>query len=514
MASAYTRTALFNQVQPGGVHSIADVTEHPGNIWHVDSGETTNGGDTAGHGQNPDYPFLTIDYAVGRCTANNGDVIYVYPGHAENITAAGTITLDVQGITIIGLGVGDDRPTLTWTAVDATIAVDDCDITMKHFIFAQGIDVIVVMVDVNSDDFTLEDIEFAEAAAAQAVCFVDLNGGGANTCDNFTMRDCRVIQPAAGADQVVDIATVQDGMIIENNYMDVDCENGCIYSPAILTDCLIKDNILNNRQAGDHALEFSAAATGHIINNHFFGDTLGTILDPGECFCSGNLESDAINQCAVPTPRTAAGGAPANWIDADAIATDAIDADAIAANAIGAAEIADGAIDAATFAAGAINAAAIADAAIDVATYATDISTWQLDTATSTTALTSGTIFTYTGSIEFYVIGRVTDEVAVALTNTQLTVTPDALGAYAICTNLDISGFDVGSILSITGTAADAMLGTDAQGAMAPGQADPVYATCVTNGVISTVFGAATAGAIVWELLWRPLSAGATVTPA
>jgi len=286
--------------------------------------------------------------------------------------------------------------------------------------------------------------------------------------------------------------------------MDVDCENAPIYSPAVHTDCEILRNIIKNRQAGDHAIEFSDAALGFITDNRLHASTLGTILDPGSCYCAGNLESDAIDECAVPTPRTAAGGAPANWIDATAIATGAIDADAIA----------DNAIDAGAIAANAITAAKIADAAIDVATYATDISVWQLDTATSVTALTSGTIFTYTGTIEFYLTGRVSSTVAAAATTTQITVTADAFGAYAICATLDINGFDAGSLLTITGTAANAMVGTDVVGAIAPGQANPVVATCVTSGVISTVFGAATAGAIVWMLLWRPLSAGATVTPA
>lgn len=505
MGSRYSRTALFNQVQPGGVHTVADVTEHPGNIWHIDSTETTRGGDTIGHGANPDRPFLTMDYAVSQATADNKDVFYVYPGHVETIDAAGALTLDVAGITFIGLGNGDNRPALNWTDADATVAVDAADITLKNFRFTQGVDVIVVMFDVNADDFTHEDCEWVEAAAAQAVSFVDVDGGGANAADNYRMINCRVIQRAAGADQVVDIAVVQDGTQIINCVMDVDCENGVIYSPAIHTDCVIRDNVIKNRQVGDHAIEFTAAALGFIVDNRLFASVLADILDPGECYCAGNLGSDAINQAGVTLPLAAAGPFPADSIDAASIATDAIDADAIA----------DAAIDAATFAAGAINAAAVADAAIDVATFATDISLWQLDTATSTSVLTSGTIFTYTGSIEFYIIGRITTIIQAVATTARLTVTPDALAAYDICADhANIQGFDVGTLFTITGTAAGLLTGTTVVGAIAPGQANPVYATCVTNGVISTVFGAGPTGVIVWELLWRPLQAGATVTPA
>ncbi len=132
--------------------------------------------------------------------------------------------------------------------------------------------------------------------------------------------------------------------------------------------------------------------------------------------------------------------------------------------------------------------------------------------ATSSSPLTTGNLFTYTGSIEILaIIGRVTTVIQAQITTCKLSVVPDALAAYDICATLDINAFDAGSVLSITGTAANAMVGTDAQGAIAPGQANPVFATCVTSGKIKVTFGAASTGAIAWELLWRPISAGATV---
>jgi molybdopterin/thiamine biosynthesis adenylyltransferase len=139
----------------------------------------------------------------------------------------------------------------------------------------------------------------------------------------------------------------------------------------------------------------------------------------------------------------------------------------------------------------------------------------QLATVASATPLTDGTIFTWTGSIEIlHIIGRVTDAHPAAANNCKLTVTPDALAAYDICANKDLTGLGVGTLLSITGTAANAMVATTVVGSLAPGQANPVVVTCVTSGVISTVFSDTgnQAAAIDWELAWRPLSDGATVT--
>ena len=120
------RSAMFSRRQSGGVFVIDDAMRHPGNVFFVDSGQTTTGGDTVGHGRNPDAPFLTIDYAVGQCVASNCDVIYVLPGHAEVVSAAAGLALDVIGISVIGCGNGSLQPTITFdTDADADMERND-----------------------------------------------------------------------------------------------------------------------------------------------------------------------------------------------------------------------------------------------------------------------------------------------------------------------------------------------------------------------------------------------------
>ncbi|GAG32075.1 unnamed protein product, partial [marine sediment metagenome] len=93
------------------VLGVGEETMTTGNIFFVDSG---NGSDTAGaNGLNPDQPFATIDYAIGQCTANNGDIIFVMPGHTESPATTEGIDMDVAGVWIRGLGWGNDRPTIT-----------------------------------------------------------------------------------------------------------------------------------------------------------------------------------------------------------------------------------------------------------------------------------------------------------------------------------------------------------------------------------------------------------------
>jgi hypothetical protein len=135
-------------------------------------------------------------------------------------------------------------------------------------------------------------------------------------------------------------------------------------------------------------------------------------------------------------------------------------------------------------------------------------------TVTSAANLTTGTLFTYTGTIGIVSItGRLAATHPAAGNNCNLYITPDALAEYHICAVKDLTGLDAGTLLSITGTAADALVATDAVGTIAPGQTGMVVATCVTSGVIGVTY--ADTGnqncSIVWDCLWIPLSPGATL---
>lgn len=517
------KTELFAQWQQGNL-VVADEGFSTGARFWVDS---ATGVDDAGHGRSPSSPTATLDYAVGLCTASKGDVIYVMPGHAETVSAAGGLDLDVIGITVIGLGAGELRPTVTLgTADTADVDIDAANITIKNLLFKVGIDSLANVIDVNADDFTMENCEFREGSALQALSFVTL--ASANVADRCTIRRCCFIQTAAGGNQAILIDDAQDALLIEDCWIDGDWANAGIYSDAAFTDAMIRRNSVSNRNAGNHAIELTAAATGFLVDNRLYGDTLGTILDPGSLKCLGNLEVDAIDQAGVDTPRTSAGGLPDNSITAAAIATDAIDADAIAAGAIDAAAIATGAVDADAIAADTIlgadnnnnafastNVVANADGSlIERLEYLQTPPQPRIVTKSQASCAT-GTLFTYAGNVRIDAIYAViTTAIQNQVTNCKLSVTPDALAAYDICANKDIGNFAIGSMLSITGTAASAMVGTTAVGSIAPGQADPVFTTCITSGTITVTYGAASTGALTWYVLYTPLSSTGAITAA
>lgn len=279
-----------------------------GDIYYVDS---NTGADTSG-GKSWDNALATIDAAIGKCTANKGDVILVAPGHAENLIAAAAIDADVAGITIIGLGAGSNRPTLTFkTSTAADIDIDAANITFQNLYFdLTGIDGIVAAIDVNAADFTIKDCEFLMAdSGGQAVNAITT----AAAAHRMKVENCIFKSPDAGAEEAIKLLGAADGIIIKNCRIYGDFSVAPIHNPTdnIATNILILGNYLQNDQSGDLALELVSAVTGAIINNLLVTDAIATALDAGSCYCFGNLYFDSsdtdVSGTSIPTSVTAGG---------------------------------------------------------------------------------------------------------------------------------------------------------------------------------------------------------------
>jgi hypothetical protein len=131
-----------------------------GNYWFVNS---ATGNNQPEFGKEKDRPFATIDYAIGKCSAY--DVIIVAPGHAETISAVGGITADVIGITIVGLGTGLKRPTVTMdTAATTSVVVSAASVTIDNIIFTANYADIATCFTVSGKDCTIKNCSFLETA--------------------------------------------------------------------------------------------------------------------------------------------------------------------------------------------------------------------------------------------------------------------------------------------------------------------------------------------------------------
>ena len=106
-----------------------------GNVYYVDS----NTGESTYSGLSPDAPLDTFSNALSLCTSNKGDIILFMPGHAETLTA--NTEISVEGLTIMGLGVGDNRATFTFgTSTDADWEVKADNVWIDNIVFKNAID--------------------------------------------------------------------------------------------------------------------------------------------------------------------------------------------------------------------------------------------------------------------------------------------------------------------------------------------------------------------------------------
>lgn len=294
-----------------------------GNVYYVNS---TGGSNTRGNDYGLSYskPWATVDYAIGQCTANHGDIIIVLPGHAESYTAADGFDADVAGIYIVGVGEGTDMPEFTFADTDATIAVGAKNVTIQNLRFIAGISDIVkgIAVEAAGDDFTLIDCEFPipstatfefldaidVAALADGLSVINntYRDGSSSACNHF-------IEAGAG---------VNIGMKIVGNDIQGSFAVSAIWSDAIDTFAVIADNTILNDISGEYCIEFTTTASGMIIDNRLYTDAFATTLDPGSMYCLGNLASSAIDEGGTPIP--AIGDSTDNYVGTNSSNNDAV----------------------------------------------------------------------------------------------------------------------------------------------------------------------------------------------
>jgi len=188
-----------------------------GNIWFVKS---TTGSDTANDGKSIDTPLATVDAAVGKCTANNGDKIVVLQGHAETVTSSST-TLDVAGIEIICLGEGQEMPVFTFSTAAATITVSANSVKWNGGSFiANFADVAGAFTIGAAKDFQLIGGRFTETSADLNWFNIVVTGATDNAADGLTVKNCYALMKDAAGKAFVSVLGNLDRLDLEDNFVD------------------------------------------------------------------------------------------------------------------------------------------------------------------------------------------------------------------------------------------------------------------------------------------------------
>lgn len=230
-------------------------------------------------------PFASIDYAIGQCVANRGDIIYVRSGHAVSVVAAGGIALDVAGVSIIGLGAGENRPTVSFaTSANASITISAANCRISNLLFKCNIASQNHMIDLTATDCTIDNCAFREGSAT-GLTFIT-----ADTADSDSQRlrviDCSFHAPTAGNyDSAICLGKDFTGVRVVNCDMYGDFDDACFNVPAggnAQVDLRILSCRMDNLQTGRPSILINSTTnTGMIAECYCQGDTLASIIDTG-----------------------------------------------------------------------------------------------------------------------------------------------------------------------------------------------------------------------------------------
>ena len=229
----------------------------------------------------------TIDAAVGSCTGNAADIILVMPGHAETISSAGALALDVAGVTVIGIGTGTDVPSITIdTAATANIAVSAANITVKNInVIAGFADIATAFEVTTAKNFTFDGSFVSEPTADENFLVGIRTSTVDNDSDGLTIKNCEYITVDIANTNMALLRGDLDGLGLKDNYIQMGVNSGeavikCATGKDITGCRVLRNNVYRLNISGDLFIDNDTTANTGIVafNNIRHADTAGEIL--------------------------------------------------------------------------------------------------------------------------------------------------------------------------------------------------------------------------------------------
>ena len=290
---------------------------HPGRVFWVNNSSVLVPGGIGGSNSNDGTytrPFSTLDYAVGKCVASRGDVIYIMPGYTQDVAAADAVDVDVAGVRVIGLGRGTLMPTFTYSDAAGEFVIGADNVRIEGLRFVPSVTGITHAVNVEAtfDHVEIVNCRFETGEAATTDEFLICISVG-TTANYGLIQGCYLDQGLAGAATGISLATPQY-WVIKDNFIMGDYSTACV---ATITGagvlCQMLNNIMINGEPGAlgtvEVFTQSAAGTWVVAGNIFVTDIATNLSLMFTNFTStingGNLYSDDSTMAATAVDRSA-----------------------------------------------------------------------------------------------------------------------------------------------------------------------------------------------------------------
>lgn len=298
---------MYSQGIPAGVTGSSGVPITGGSYFWV--GSAVSGASNNNDGKTPATPCATIAGALAKCTASVGDVVLVMPGHVETIAAAAGIAIATAGVTIVGLGNGNNRPLLTWaTLASASITVTAADVTIRNLRTTSTVVALVTMFSVTGARCTIDGVDYYEDGTTDALQFVLTT----TAADDITIQNCHWYRGTTAASALSQwiVLTGTDRAKILNNFCILKgftTSNPINSIVAVVTTLCVGIRIERNRfydsnSTGNVPILTLTNTTGVVADNYMGTSASTTTISFSSCFAFQNFISNEVAKSGAVTP--------------------------------------------------------------------------------------------------------------------------------------------------------------------------------------------------------------------
>lgn len=288
---------------------------HPGKVFWVNNSTTAThlaeGGIGGSNGNKGTYqqPFASIDFAISKCKAGRGDVIYAMPNHVEAVSTAAagaaTVDIDVAGVTIIGLGFGSSQARFDFTLAAGVVTVTADNVTIHGMNFHANVPDVLIGLNLGTAANTIVSSCLFDVETTTTDEFADAIAIGVASYP--VIENC-VFDMGLGnsVDAILMVGTV--GCNIRGNRIVGDYSTANIACTGTLsTEVYIEDNLLVNGGSGDigsePAVQMLTGSTGIVRRNHILSDVvthvLMTVADTMSFFENYSSDDTGSNSAAI-----------------------------------------------------------------------------------------------------------------------------------------------------------------------------------------------------------------------
>ena len=196
---------------------------------------------------------LSLDSAMSKCRDNRGDTIIMLPGHVDTLATAASVANMKAGVTVMGVGNGDERPAINWTAAASAVALAKANVRIENCI-----------------------LNFAKTAATTVAAPIQV------TAAAFILSKCRLIFSGAGGTQLCTVGIEYKAGSDRSQVLDCEIEgaaDGAVTDHFLVSAAIdrfrFRRNLGSSGPAGANGiLRFSAAATNIIVDENTIENTL------------------------------------------------------------------------------------------------------------------------------------------------------------------------------------------------------------------------------------------------